>query len=372
MAGVAIQHIAPPAPGMASIKKGDILPGSVIEKINAVQYRVRLSGVETVVNTRVPMQVGQRLLLRVEAFSPRLKLKLIAAQQTISASNNQWLPLLQLVGVKNDPLSLALIEHLLLFRIPLRKTVVQSMRQAIGRVHKKKRISPEVLLAPLGIWYDADPEMFFAHPLLLFQWYWEQATPQQRKVTALPSDNTPLATLLHTLQLAVANGTAVQSWPELGIKLLRQYLPDFYQKNPLSEAETLKFKFVLHQWERWKRGQWAIFPVELNHHRFFLHLLQMTRGQKQQVLVDFTVPLEGTDWVPVRVIFTPERLTIQFWNPSQAFREAVDNKITLFCGILEEITKYRNVEIQANPHLKAFLGLSEYFREMKLKYTGVL
>ncbi len=374
MAGLAIQQVAPPAPGMASIKKGDILPGSVIEKINTFQFRVRLGGIETVVNSRLPMQVGQRLLLRVEAFSPRLKLKLLASPQHLAHNAENWLPIFQTLGLKNDAISLAIIEHLLMFRLPLRKTLVQRIRQEVVRLHRKRRLPVDLLLEPVGIWYDVLPEAFGHEPLLLFHWYWQdqgfQDSPDHPRMEE-GSDST-LLTLIKQLQTMVANGTPLVSWPELGVRAFRQQVSEFYRKNALSGTESLKFKFINQQWQRFLRGQWALFPVMQHGQQFFLHLQQAYTGKQQRLIVDFTVPVNAENMFQVRAVFGTQNLTVHFWNEHQAFRDAVDNGITLFLEKLEGITKFRSITIKPDPHLTAYQGLRDYFREIKLKYTGVI
>ena len=374
MAGLAIQQTLPPVPGMASIKKGDILPGSVVEKINAFQFKVKLGGIETLVNTRLPIKVGQRLLLRVEAFSPRLKLKLMATPHILGNQTDNWIPITRALGVKNDPLSFAIIEQMLLFHLPLRKNWIRSIRQEILRLRHQKKLPVELLLKPIGIWYDALPDAFYLDPLFLARWYWQDewqgsSTPYTRSAS---EDESTLLILLKQLQAIVRNGSPLTSWPELGVIALRQYIEKFYRISNFSGTEWFKFKFITQQWKRLLNGQWALFTVAFNEREFFLHLRQTHAKDQWQLIVDFNIPSGDGSGFQVRTIFNKQALKVLFWNDHQALRDAVDNEITLFLEKLEGITKFRSITIKPDPHLTAYQGLRDYYREIKLKYTGAI
>jgi len=159
-------------PRQSRVMKGDILPGRVLERVGKYQFRISVNGVQTVVNSRLELREGQPLLLSVESFSPKLKLKLLASPTNVVGNDGQWVSVLQALGLNADPLSTAVVEHLLRMKIPLRKKEIREFYKILSEVRVSHGIAPETAVLPIGIWFHLFPEAFAQNPAFLLSWMW--------------------------------------------------------------------------------------------------------------------------------------------------------------------------------------------------------
>ncbi len=361
------------SPGKMRFKKGDILPGKVLEKVGTFQYRILFGGTKTIVSSRVNLQSGQPLLFRVEAFTPRLKLKLLSTPNLPNRPEAHWLPVLQTLGLKHTPLNIALIEHLLLFKIPIRKKDVQQYRRIIADVHQSMGVSPETAVLPIGIWYHLVPEVFSRFPTFLLQWMWgkRDSNSTEPPFDAEETNTDDILRALKELKGLFMVHDSLITWPEMFISFLQQKISSRKQISSFSEREMLKFHFVKKQIERLKFGQWAGIPLQLSGKQMFLWTRWWNMNAERKLIVQFTVPLQPERFVNFRITLDLDRLLIEYWNPDKAFLKQVENGNTKLMEKLAKITKFNTIIIHPNPHLGNFQGLWDYFREIKLNVTGV-
>lgn len=361
-------------PRRNGLMKGDILPGRVLERVGKYQFRIAVNGVRTVVNSRLELREGQSLLLSVEAFSPKLKLKLLASPANFKGNDGQWVSVLQAMGLKADPLSTVLVEHLLRMRIPLRKKEIREFYKILSDIQVSSGIPPETTVLPIGIWFHLYPEVFAQSPAFLLNWMWgkhKRKTENEGEPSALDSVAAEIAGLLGELAASHSVHPGLKSGPEMLLAVIRQKIFAKEQNYSFSPTEMLKFRFLQKQWDRLKKGQWAIIPVQWMGNDQFLFVQRLQTNRKSKYIVQFSISLQKRRRLNFRVEITEHSLQVEFGSSDKALMKRVENDYTLLRKKLEKTTKFNTVHIRPNPRLSDFQGLWDYFREIKLNITGV-
>ena len=370
-----ISPVSQATPGKVGIRKGDVLEGKVIDRIGSFQYRIRILGQETTVNSRIPLRQGQRLILKIENFLPRLKLKLITAQFPTSQKISQYTTLLQELGLKGDGLSVAILEHFLKLKIPLRQKEIKSIRKAVGQLELFVNEDAATLLMPFGIWYHVMPQAFWEDPQFLFRWMWKgykNKKDDQKASDASEEETEEISQLLLDVHQELTTHERLQTWLQIGVQSLLEFNTNSEKNTPLLAENRFKFYFLQKQIKRFQFGQWAMLPFRWKNQENFFYIRQLNKHPLMNILIEFTIPGREQKPTEVRAHINETSLRVEFWNDDQAYRQKVDNSFTLFLKEIRKITNFKKVELIENPQLRCFQGLKDYFKEIQLKASGAI
>ena len=311
-----------------SFQLGDIVHARVVAQSGPYRFIVQIGRYQLEVNTRLPLPIGQNVILEVVELYPRLHLRLLA--EAGAGANPQLTHLLiQQMQLESHPLLQAFLQMALQWRIPLRRSHLSQLQEAWKNRFSHLKVSPRAFVLPYFIqWLQQDVP--WQMPAQLLFWYWERYMKEADGQNSEREEE-----VWEQISEEFSSGESITP-----TQFLQKTLTPLLFSMPPTIA-----KYFLRQFQALLSSRWALIPIFLGNHQHLVVVQTKSSGQARRIRfhVDWNHPV--WEWIHVEGEICFPSIDLNFYSPRQDFQEFVDSQKTYLAARLKGL-KFERIQIR--------------------------